>query len=146
MSASRVTRANADCSALYALIWTNVTNTWAPVTGGRGASAVADFAAHKPMALTKQLGRAIGIAGTGASLTLRALGETLGEQTHVLTIPEMPAHAHNLIVDSAGGAQTGALQAGIGNNPTNEATSSVGGGLGHNVMQPTSFWNIMIKL
>jgi len=58
-------RANADTSALYTLIWTNVTNAWAPVTGGRGGSAAADFAAHKPLALPKTLGRALAGYGTG---------------------------------------------------------------------------------
>lgn len=58
-------RANADTSALYALIWDNVIDTWAPVVGGRGANAAADFAAHKAIALPKTLGRALAGYGVG---------------------------------------------------------------------------------
>ncbi len=61
-------RANADTSALYTLLWTNAADQWAPVTGGRGASAAADFAANKPLALPKALGRAL--AGYGSGLTV----------------------------------------------------------------------------
>jgi len=58
-------RANADTSALYTLIWTNVTDQWAPVAGGRGGSAAADFAANKALTLPKTLGRALAGYGTG---------------------------------------------------------------------------------
>jgi hypothetical protein len=58
-------RANADTSALYSLIWTNVTDTWAPVAGGRGASAAADFAAHKALSVPQTLGRALAGYGVG---------------------------------------------------------------------------------
>lgn len=65
-SSGATTRANADTQALYALLWDNVADAWAPVTGGRGASAAADFAANKPLRLTRALGRALGIAGAGS--------------------------------------------------------------------------------
>jgi hypothetical protein len=58
-------RANADTEALYSLIWANITNTWAPVAGGRGANAAADFAANKAIFLPKTLGRALAGYGTG---------------------------------------------------------------------------------
>ncbi len=64
-SSSATTRANADTESLYTLIWTNITDQWAPVTGGRGASAAADFAANKPLMLPKTLGRALAGYGTG---------------------------------------------------------------------------------
>lgn len=50
-------RANGDTWPLYNLIWNNVLNNWAPVSGGRGASAIADFTANKTITLTKTLGR-----------------------------------------------------------------------------------------
>lgn len=58
-------RANADTSALYTLIWTNVIDQWAPVATGRGGSAAADFAANKALTLPKTLGRALAGYGTG---------------------------------------------------------------------------------
>jgi hypothetical protein len=57
--------ANADTLPLYTLIWNNINDTWAPVIGGRGVSAAADFAANKQLALPKTLGRALAGYGTG---------------------------------------------------------------------------------
>lgn len=51
------TRANVDTFPLYKLIWEAVAQAFAPVTGGRGATAIADFTGNKPMALTRNLGR-----------------------------------------------------------------------------------------
>jgi microcystin-dependent protein len=77
---------------------------------------------------------------------VRALGEFTGEETHVLTIPEMPAHTHNtsffipnLAVLSSGG---GFPPTELGATPT----SSTGGGGAHNNMPPTTFYIFYIKL
>lgn len=154
-------RANADTQDLYELIWNNVSNTYAAVTGGRGASAEADFLANKTLALTKQLGRAVGISGAGASLTSRALGLSLGAETHTLAESEMPshthiqnAHSHTIPAASANGGGTGMFrQTNLGalnvTHYTNDQTATnqnTGGGAAHNNMQPTTFWNVMIKL
>lgn len=96
------TRAHADTSALYTLIWNNVADAWAPVTGGRGASAAADFAANKPLKLPRALGRALAGAGTGAGLTGRALGSFVGTENHQLAESEMPAHIHGANTDAQG--------------------------------------------
>lgn len=44
-------RANADTAALFAYLWNNLSNSVAPVSGGRGANAAADFAANKTITL-----------------------------------------------------------------------------------------------
>lgn len=141
-SSGATTRANADTAALYTLLWTNVSNTYAPVTGGRGASAAADFAANKPLALTKMLGRALGVSGAGATLTSRSLGQTVGAETHTLTTTEMPAHTHDVPANGTGAQAF--IASGSGGGVI--ATTSAGGGGAHNNMQPTSFLNAMIKL
>lgn len=101
-SSTATTRANADTSALFTLLWTNLSDTWAPVSTGRGASAAADFAANKRLTLPKALGRALAAAGAGSGLTSRSLGETLGAET---VVADLAAHTHaagTLAADSAG--------------------------------------------
>lgn len=136
-------RANADTQALFTLLWNNVIDAWAPVVTGRGANAAADWAANKKITLTKTLGRAIAVAGAGASLTARALGQNLGEETHVLTTPEMPSHTHN-----SGVTITGSRGDGVSATATSGANSTgpTGGDGAHNNMQPSGFMNLMIKL
>lgn len=94
-SSSATTRANADTVDLFTLLWNNISDTWAPVSSGRGANAAADFAANKRLTLPRQLGRALSISGAGSSLTSRALGEYLGVETKTLTTTELPAHTHS---------------------------------------------------
>ena len=84
--------ASADAQALYELIWTNVSDTYAPVTGGRGGTASGDFGAGKPMRLTKVLGRALAAAGSGSGLSSRMLGATVGEEASVLTTANLPPY------------------------------------------------------
>lgn len=142
------TRANADTEALFTLLWTNVSNTYAAVSGGRGASAAADYAANKTIALTKMLGRALGIAGAGSGLTSRAIGFTVGEETHVLLEAEMPAHTHSTAFknDSTSAGTVPYATASTGATAANVNTSSKGSGTAHNNMQPTTFLNAMVKL
>lgn len=140
-------RANADTSALYTLIWTNFANAEAAVSSGRGASASADFAAHKTIALPKALGRAIGVAGAGSGLTSRVLGKTVGEETHTPIEAEMFSHTHTTTSYSGGGCV--AKDAAKGSDSTGafvNTSSSRGSSSPFNVMQPTGFWNVMVKL
>src|SRR6266487_1167399 len=143
------TRANDDTGPLFTLIWNGTANADCAVSSGRGASAAADFAAHKTIALPKTLGRALAQAGSGSGLTTRALGAKFGEEYHQLTLPELAAHAHNTTVPWAsdsgyvlGGGATVADVSGSSGYTSDIAGSNVA----HNTMQPTSFVNFMIKL
>lgn len=154
--------ANANTQALYTLIWNNVADAYCPVTGGRGANAAADWAGLKPISLGSWAQRSVGIAGAQGGLTARALGQYLGEETHLLTTPEIPSHSHGITDPghthgynqpssfgfSGGGA--GILGTSTGGTTTSSTTgitiNNAGGGGAHNNMQPTIFVNAMIKL
>ncbi len=65
-SSSGAIHAGLQYKALYKLLWANISNTYAPVVGGRGANSEADFNADKPIYLTKTVGRALALSGTAA--------------------------------------------------------------------------------
>lgn len=72
-SSNATSRDNDDTSDLFTLLWTNFDNTKCPIfdSGGvassRGATAAADFAAHKALRLPLVAGRVLGAAGTPAA-------------------------------------------------------------------------------
>ena len=145
------TRANADTAALFTRLWTNISNTWAPVSSGRGASAAADFAANKTLTLPRALGRALAGSGAGSGLTARALGEFLGEETHLLTSGESGLREHQHIMWRYGASIGGGSVEVLVPSGTDTLTGGVyGGGLGalsaHNNMSPETFMNFAIKL
>lgn len=140
-------RANADTSALFTLLWNNTVDADCAVSTGRGANAAADYAAHKTISLPKTLGRALASYGAGSGLTSRALAHVVGEESHTLTSAEIPqfslVFARSVSANNAGDR----IQAGTGDTGLQTHSVTIGGGGGsHNVMQPTLFLNVMIKL
>lgn len=138
-------RANQDTFCLYKTLWDTVSDTYAPVSTGRGASAVADFSAGKTLTLPLSLGRLVGAAGAGAGLTARVIGQSLGSET--ISLGAMPAHNHTIpgAVENycaGGGASTYNTTGGHG--PTN--TSTVGSGAADGNMPPSRFRYVYIKL
>lgn len=161
-------RANSDTQALYQHLW--LVDPALEVLGGRGASALADWTANKPLTLPSARGAAIiGIdtMGNEAANNIPAankLGWTGGASTHVLSVNEMPSHAHGLndpghkhSIDPArsqagpvttggsGGANMGFV------NETQIATTGIsmnntGGGLAHNNVQPSIAMTLYIRL
>jgi hypothetical protein len=90
------------------------------------------------LATPNLLGRVIVGAGNGSGLTARAQGDTGGEETHLLSVAELPAHTHS----GTDGAANQALTAegnfagyGFPSLPS-AATGSTGGGLAHQNMPP----------
>lgn len=228
-------RANADTEPLYTLLWTNIVNTWAPVAGGRGGSAAADFAANKALTLPKSLGRALAGYGTGTSVatgldadvdltgntlavpsnnakwitgmpvvftlasgtitglthsttyyvirssatllqlasslvnaqngtaidftaksspvwtlthtyTARVLGEQAGEQDHAQSLSELIGHSHSYGRSAGAGGGGGTCGDAPGAGVSNGATNQAGGATPMNILQPTLFLNVMVKL
>lgn len=84
-------------------------------------------------------------AGTGNltltnTLTARALGQVGGEENHILTVAEMPAHTHGGVI--TGGGAGGSL--GVGDNGVTGSTASAGDGGAHNNMAPYLGANLFI--
>lgn len=154
---------------LYLAIWNSCSNTAAPVAGGRGGSAAADLAANKKMTLPPIHGRALGVAGAGTSLTVRAIGDIIGNETVTLTAAQIPAHTHpNTLFDpghihatnatrsdgstsdiTPGSVISAGTAATVSSNTTGITitnAANTGGGGSHNNMQPTAFMNVMVKL
>lgn len=100
-------RANADCEALYLYLHGTYSNTFCPVTGGRGVSAAADWAANKPIATLDMRNKgAFGLddmgnsAASGFSGITFALGNATtggaqgGAAQKTLATTEIPSHVH----------------------------------------------------
>lgn len=114
----------ADQALLFAAIGT----TWN--TGGEPINA---------FRLPDLRGRNVIGAGTGTGLTARVLGAIGGEETHLLTTAEMPAHTHD--IPRNGTTNTPSLNhvnagAATDVNWQPSVSRSTGGGGAHNNMQP----------
>jgi microcystin-dependent protein len=87
---------------------------------------------------------AVGSGGGGTADLGNAVGNVGGQEAHVLTTNEMPAHTHNFTdFNVPGGTATiAAGAAAFGTGPT----SSAGGGAGHNNIQPSAVVLKIIKI
>ena len=152
-------RANADAFQLYKTIWDGVINTWAPTQDSagtptaRGATAIADFLANKRLVLPLSLGRALAGAGAGAGLTARVLGQNVpvspivgNGETVVITGPNLPhGTPWNPTTTSGNNSETAAGGSNVPAAP-NGFPYSAGSDVPISIMQPTSFFNVFIKL
>lgn len=154
-------RANADTQTLYELLWNSMANTEAAVSSGRGASAAADFAANKTIAIPDLRGRTVAgkdnMGGTTASrltatysMNGTTLGTAGGAEQHTLTAAQMPAHTHSETGTTRPGAG-GRWYSGIDNSngaalESATSTGSAGSSSAHPITQPTYICNKIIKL
>lgn len=137
-------RANSDVSALYSFLWSAFPDTICAVSTGRGASAAADFAANKTIAMYDMRGKGpFGLDGMGnsraniiadARVTLGTDADTAGASggasTKTLSTGEIPAHNHTATSVDAGHTHSIHLanSGGVGaaSNPLDSATGATG--------------------
>ncbi len=87
----------------------------------------------------------VGSGGSGTATLANTVGATGGEETHVLTSGEMPAHTHTY---NNPVYTTDANTAGSGNKSTSSTggtSGSTGSGTAHNNMQPSIVMIMIIK-
>lgn len=115
-SSSATERANADTEALFTELYNALTDTHAPVSGGRGANAAADFAANKRLTLPDLRARGpwgLDTMGNVAASRFNAAvpfaagdattaGSNAGLNHHTITTAESAAHTHTGTTDSNG--------------------------------------------
>lgn len=153
-SSGATTRANADTEQLFTLLWTNTANADCAVSGGRGASASADFAASKTIALPKALGRALAGYGAGSGLTSRTLASITGAESEAITTTHLPSTSVSGTItytrgDGIGGSRlplSSTSTDGGGTDNIAYSGSTSGSGAAYPKMQPTVFLNVMIRL
>lgn len=167
-------RANADTQALFEYLWNADSNL--SVSGGRGASAAADWAANKTITLPDARGRALAALddmGATSAARLNTLSSTIlgavgGAETHTLTVAQMPSHNHTAtstvfdpthahsvvgaVSNTGGSGGAGAVPSSIttGYAATGISVTTTiannGGGQAHNIVQPTILATLYIKL
>lgn len=160
-------RANADAYDLFCLLWNNPYCTLQTFSGGSTSktTVLEDWRANKRLILPRVLGRTLAVAGSGQNLTKRDVGSYVGQESVVLTSSQVPAHTHGVKVSnsqSKAGSDTVTAYLARGftkysspwassytdvNYNLLESSSAVEGDAGKvNLMQPTTFLNLMIKL
>lgn len=155
-SASGATRrANLDTQNLYVVLWSSFANTEAPVSGGRGLSALADFAANKTITIPDLRGYTIvgkdNMGGSSANVLTSAvdganaviLGGKLGEAVHTMAFSELRKHGHPVprVATSGSGSNRFTIAGHAGLQDTD-----FGAGDPFNVVQPAIALNIFVKL
>jgi microcystin-dependent protein len=141
-ASSGASLASATTSDLFTLLWNSMADGQAAVSSGRGATAAADFAAHKTITIPDPRGRALIGAGTGSGLTARTHGATGGAETHQLSEAELASHAHN----QAAYACAISAYACLTNTGSGYNTGYAGSNSAHANMQPWMATHLIIKL
>lgn len=85
-------------------------------------------------------GRVLIGSGTGAGLTARTVGQSIGEESHLLTSSEsgLPAHSHPIGLFGNGPSGSGWQWLGIGTSSYSSNNSAQDAASAHNNMQPSA--------
>lgn len=147
-------RANADCQNLFTYLWGALPNTVCPVSGGRGATAIADWNNNKMLGLPDLRGRAAFGLDTMGNVAAGRIsgaiynpggsspGSSGGVESIQITVGHLPAHTHPLgtaTVQSGGGATVAQPVGG-------SATGSTGGNAKLPILPPGMTGTWFIKL
>lgn len=104
---------------LFTHLWDEVGDTYAAVSGGRGASAAADWSAGKTIVVPEMDGRGFLGVGQGSGLSKTwSMGEASGGETKTIAEANLPAHTHaaGTLATSSAGAHTHNLDDSDGDN------------------------------
>jgi microcystin-dependent protein len=148
-SSGATERANGDTQALYEYLWNNFADSLCAVSGGRGASAVADFNANKGIATYDMRGYGpFGLddmgntaAGRIAANTPTVAGSVGGAETATLVQANVPSYS--LSVTSLTGSVNTSITNGtsvvrnLGDDDFGTFTAAAGGGGGSDVFDDT---------
>ena len=148
-SSGATNRANADCEALFSLLWTVMPTlpiyTFEGVASTRGANAAADFAANKQLTIFDARGRVLagldnmGGAAAGVLPTWTAMGQSGG--VHLVSVSvtgNSSTESASVGVAAGGGPVIVALQ--------NHTHLAGGYNVSTSIVQPTVVINIAVKL
>ena len=145
---STATHHDAIYQPLYVFLWDNVDEAQLGMSEAKGETALVDWQAGKTIHLPDLRGRSVIGAGLGNRLTGRALGSIGGNETHQLTINEMPSHSHSLpnpIIGSGSGTVYGDYYEHSGHSCSSSSTNVTGGNAAHNNMPPWLALSWIIK-
>jgi len=151
-------RANADCLALFTLLYNNGGDTFNPVFTSAGAAttraalgtAAAGWAANARITLPQTSSRDVGGAGAGTGLTAYGLGAAVGAETVTLGVTNLAPHVHGhpsgtnyMSYPGLGLGLASGPDAGVDNVAN---TASTGSGTPFGIVSPRVMVNWMIKL
>jgi hypothetical protein len=119
----------------YAALFAVLGTTWGPGDGSTTFN-LPDTRGRSPLG-----------SGTGSGLTARTVGQTGGEELHVLSVGELAEHAHSYTNVAFGGNQNGAGGGGTSWGPSDQTINTGNTGLndGHNTMHPYYVASMIIK-